>query len=75
MTHPFVRIRNESNRTYTGYELTRILARMLRAVVTAAMRDCAAVNNMRLQSVRWMGRGPTIQGKKTATDAVRMWWQ
>uniref|UniRef100_M4C2G2 TACO1/YebC-like second and third domain-containing protein n=1 Tax=Hyaloperonospora arabidopsidis (strain Emoy2) TaxID=559515 RepID=M4C2G2_HYAAE len=26
---------------------------------------------MRLQSVRWMGRGPTIQGKKTATDAKR----
>lgn len=22
------------------------------------------------QSVRWMGRGPTIQGRKNATDAV-----
>uniref|UniRef100_A0AAV1V4Y8 Transcriptional regulatory protein n=1 Tax=Peronospora matthiolae TaxID=2874970 RepID=A0AAV1V4Y8_9STRA len=44
---------------------------MSRAVVTVAMHDCAAANSMWLQSVRWMGRGPTIQGKKTATDAKR----
>ncbi|KAG6583089.1 uncharacterized protein IUM83_06181 [Phytophthora cinnamomi] len=36
-----------------------------------ARRCAAALRGVGCQSVRWMGRGPTIQGKKNATDAKR----
>ncbi|KAK1946342.1 hypothetical protein P3T76_001895 [Phytophthora citrophthora] len=40
----------------------------------SSMREApllAAVAGVYSQNVRWMGRGPTIQGKKNATDAVQ----
>ncbi|TDH69885.1 hypothetical protein CCR75_008588 [Bremia lactucae] len=40
-------------------------------VAFASNGPLCAVAGVYSQSVRWMGRGPTIQGKKNATDAKR----
>ncbi|ETN02543.1 hypothetical protein PPTG_16164 [Phytophthora nicotianae INRA-310] len=45
-----------------------------RAALTASFTSDAplyAIAGVYCQNVRWMGRGPTIQGKKNATDAKR----
>ncbi|ETI37198.1 hypothetical protein L917_16011 [Phytophthora nicotianae] len=45
-----------------------------RAALTASFASDAplyAIAGVYCQNVRWMGRGPTIQGKKNATDAKR----
>ncbi|RLN48801.1 hypothetical protein BBJ29_004556 [Phytophthora kernoviae] len=51
-----------------------LLARRCSFAFQASTRDvplAAAVSGVWTQNVRWMGRGPTIQGKKNATDAKR----
>jgi hypothetical protein len=47
-----------------------MLTRCLRGSVCRAALP--AVGGVTTQNVRFMGRGPTIQGRKNATDAVRV---
>lgn len=48
---------------------TRLLAAPAAASASSAIAD-ACVSPLWLQQVRCMGRGPTVQGRKNATDAV-----